>query len=51
MSLIKQNGVDIGGLPVRQALQRDLVIASVLPAIADIWGYLSFEKSDTHELS
>ena len=41
----------VGGLAVRQALQRDLVIASILPAITAMWGCSSFEKSDTHELA
>ena len=43
----KQDGVDVGDLPVRQALQRDWVIALTSPARTTIWGCSSFEKSDS----
>lgn len=43
----KQDGMDVGDLPVRQALQRDWVIVLTSPAITTIWGCSSFEKSDS----
>lgn len=46
----RKTEVNVGGLPGRQALQRDLVISLVSTAITAIWGCSSSEKSNTHEL-
>lgn len=50
MVFIKKDRVNVGGLPGRQALQRDLVISLISTAIAATRGYSSLEKSNNHEL-